>query len=162
MNCLNHCINNSLENAYAHHIQRLMVIGNFALLAGCDPDEIDQWYLGVYADATEWVQITNTRGMSQFADGGIIGSKPYVASANYINKMSNYCKGCHYDKDQRYGDKACPFNSLYWNFYLSKEKHLKKNQRVSMMYRLIEKMEPAEIEKIKQQAEIYLQEVNSI
>jgi len=162
MSCLNHCINNSLENAYAHHIQRLMVIGNFALLAGCDPDEIDQWYLGVYADATEWVQITNTRGMSQFADGGIIGSKPYVASANYINKMSDYCKGCHYEKDKRYGDRACPFNSLYWNFYLTKEKHLKKNQRVSMMYRLLEKMEPTEIEKIKQQAETYLEEINDL
>ena len=162
MSCLNHCINDSLENAYAHHIQRLMVIGNFALLAGCDPDEIDQWYLGVYADATEWVQITNTRGMSQFADGGIIGSKPYVASANYINKMSNYCKGCHYDKDQRYGEKACPFNSLYWNFYLDKEKQLKKNQRVSMMYRLIEKMDPSEIEKIKQQAAVYLRDIDNL
>ena len=100
--------------------------------------------------------------MSQFADGGIIGSKPYVASANYINKMSDYCKGCHYEKDKRYGDRACPFNSLYWNFYLTKEKHLKKNQRVSMMYRLLEKMEPTEIEKIKQQAETYIEEINDL
>lgn len=162
MNCLKQCVNNSLDNAYAHHIQRLMVIGNFTLLAGCHPDEVDQWYLGVYADAAEWVQITNTRGMSQFADGGIVGSKPYVASANYINKMSNYCKGCVYDKDKRYGNKACPLNSLYWNFYLSHEKELKKNQRVSMMYRILEKMEPIEIEKIKQQASVYLQEINTL
>lgn len=162
MNCLNHCINNSLDNAYAHHIQRLMVIGNFTLLAGCHPDEIDAWYLGVYADAAEWVQITNTRGMSQFADGGIIGSKPYVASANYVNKMSNYCKGCQYDKDKRHGNNACPLNSLYWNFYINKEEQLKKNQRVSMMYRLIEKMDPSEIEEIKQQAAVYLRDIETL
>ena len=159
---MKHCINNSLDNAYAHHIQRLMVIGNFALLAGSHPDEVDQWYLGVYIDAAEWVQITNTRGMSQFADGGIVGSKPYVASANYINKMSNYCKGCSYDKDKRYGEKACPFNSLYWNFYINHQEKLKKNQRISMMYRLIEKMEPQEIEKITQQAALYLADINNL
>ena len=162
MNCMKSCINNSLDNAYAHHIQRLMVIGNFALLAGSHPDEVDQWYLGVYIDAAEWVQITNTRGMSQFADGGIVGSKPYVASANYINKMSNYCKGCSYDKDKRYGDKACPFNSLYWNFYINHQEKLKNNQRISMMYRLIEKMEPQEIEKITQQATLYLADINNL
>jgi deoxyribodipyrimidine photolyase-related protein len=162
MNCLKHCIDNSLDNSYAHHIQRLMVIGNFALLAGCHPDEVDDWYLGVYADAAEWVQITNTRGMSQFADGGIIGSKPYVASANYINKMSNYCKGCHYDKDKRHGNNACPLNSLYWNFYITKEKYLKKNQRVSMMFRLIEKMNPIEIEEIKLQSAFYLQNIDNL
>ncbi len=98
MNCLHHCISNSLDHAYAHHIQRLMVIGNFCLLAGIDPSEVDEWYLGVYIDAIEWVEITNTRGMSQFADGGIVGSKPYISSANYIDKMSDYCKNCYYDK----------------------------------------------------------------
>lgn len=162
MNCMKHSINNSLNHAYAHHIQRLMVIGNFALLAGSHPDEVDKWYLGVYIDAVEWVQITNTRGMSQFADGGIVGSKPYVASANYINKMSNYCKGCFYDKDKRYGAKACPFNSLYWNFYITHQEKLKNNQRISMMYRLIEKMDQSEIEKITQQAEIYLTNINEL
>jgi deoxyribodipyrimidine photolyase-related protein len=140
----------------------LMVIGNFALLIGTKPKEVDDWYLGVYADAIEWVQITNTRGMSQFADGGLIGSKPYVASANYINKMSNYCKGCVYDKDKRHGENACPFNSLYWNFYIQHEDKLKKNPRIGMMYRLIEKMEKSEIEAILKQADIYLSNLNSL
>lgn len=162
MNCLKYSINNSLDYAYAHHIQRLMVIGNFALLIGAKPKEVDDWYLGVYADAVEWVQITNTRGMSQFADGGLIGSKPYVASANYINKMSNYCKGCSYDKDKRHGENACPFNSLYWNFYIKHEDKLKKNPRIGMMYRLIEKMENSEIESILKQADIYLTNLNSL
>lgn len=128
MNCLKNCINNSLDHAYAHHIQRLMVIGNFSLLIGAHPKEVDNWYLGVYIDAVEWVQITNTRGMSQFADGGIVGSKPYVASANYINKMSNYCKGCQYDKDKKYGENACPFNSLYWAFFKQHQDKLKVTQ----------------------------------
>jgi deoxyribodipyrimidine photolyase-related protein len=162
MHCLKHCIANSLENAYAHHIQRLMVIGNFALLAGIHPTEVDNWFLGVYTDAIEWVQITNTRGMSQFADGGIVGSKPYVSSANYIDKMSNYCKNCFYDKTKRYGNKACPFNSLYWNFYIEQEDKLKNNQRVSMMYKLLEKMEPTEKEKISEQAKKYLENLNSL
>ncbi|HEX7366089.1 MAG TPA: cryptochrome/photolyase family protein [Pelobium sp.] len=162
MNCMKYCINNSLENAYAHHIQRLMVIGNFALLIGADPKQVDEWYLGVYIDAVEWVQITNTRGMSQFADGGLIGSKPYVASANYINKMSNYCKGCYYDKDKRYGEKACPFNSLYWNFYLQHQNKLKKNPRIGMMYRLVEKMDKTEITAILKQADIYLSQLNTL
>ncbi|MRX47852.1 cryptochrome/photolyase family protein [Pedobacter puniceum] len=162
MNCLKHCISNSLEHAYAHHIQRLMVIGNFTLLAGIHPSEVDNWFLGVYTDAVEWVQITNTRGMSQFADGGIVGSKPYVSSANYIDKMSNYCKGCFYDKAKRHGNKACPFNSLYWNFYIAHEDKLRSNQRVSMMYKLLEKIEPDEKEKITEQAKKYLENLNSL
>ena len=120
MNCLKHAIGQSLDNSYAHHIQRLMIIGNFALLTQMDPDEVDQWYLGVYIDAIEWVEITNTRGMSQFADGGIVATKPYVSSANYINKMSNYCTNCTYSHTIKLGEKACPFNSLYWNFLADK------------------------------------------
>ncbi|MEP0710897.1 MAG: cryptochrome/photolyase family protein, partial [Algoriphagus sp.] len=117
MKCLSHSIGQSLDLAYAHHIQRLMVIGNFALLAGIHPDEVDSWYLGIYIDAIEWVEITNTRGMSQFADGGIVGTKPYVSSANYIKKQGNYCTHCAYDPNKKIGDGACPFNSLYWHFY---------------------------------------------
>jgi deoxyribodipyrimidine photolyase-related protein len=162
MNCLKYSINNSLDHAYAHHIQRLMVIGNFALLAGCNPVEVDQWYLGVYIDAIEWVQLTNTHGMSQFADGGLVGSKPYVASANYINKMSNYCDGCYYQKDKRYGEKACPFNSLYWNFYINHEESLAKNPRIGMMYQLIKKMDEEEKQKIKKQANDYLTAINQL
>jgi deoxyribodipyrimidine photolyase-related protein len=104
MNCLKDAITQSLEYAYAHHIQRLMVTGNFALLAGVHPDEVDAWYLGIYIDAIEWVEITNTRGMSQFADGGIVGTKPYVSSASYIDKMSHYCSSCNYDKKKKTGD----------------------------------------------------------
>lgn len=153
MNCLKHAIVQSLDHAYAHHIQRLMVTGNFALLAGIHPDEVDRWYLGVYIDALEWVEITNTRGMSQFADGGIVGTKPYVSSANYIKKMSNYCKGCHYDPSIRHGDKACPFNSLYWHFYDRHRDKLARNPRIGMMYRTWDKMNPDEKMKILQHAE---------
>ncbi len=141
MACVSHAINQSLTYAYAHHIQRLMVTGNFALLAGISPDELDQWYLGIYIDAIEWVEITNTRGMSQFADGGIVGTKPYVSSANYLHKMGHYCKGCFYNYKEKTGEKACPFNSLYWHFYDRHEDKLAKNPRIGMAYRLWEKMD---------------------
>jgi deoxyribodipyrimidine photolyase-related protein len=156
MNCLSKCVGQSLDKAWAHHIQRLMVIGNFALLSGSNPDEVDQWYLGVYIDALQWVEITNTRGMSQFADGGIIASKPYVASAAYINKMSDYCKTCHYDYKKKYGDRACPFNSLYWNFFDRNADVLEHNPRIGMMYKIMRKFPAEELKKINEQAEIYL------
>lgn len=140
MACMKDCITNSLANAYAHHIQRLMVTGNFALLLGVHPDEVDQWYLGIYIDALEWVEITNTRGMSQYADGGIVGSKPYVSSAAYIHKMSNYCSQCSYDRNQKTGLKACPFNSLYWDFYDRNREKLARNPRIGMMYQVWDKM----------------------
>ena len=152
MNCLHHSISNSLDNAYAHHIQRLMITGNFALLAQVHPDAVDQWYLGIYADAIEWVQITNTRGMSQWADGGIVATKPYVSAASYINKMSNYCEGCAYDKKKRLGEDACPFNSLYWNFLDDKKQFFSKNNRMAMMLRLLEKIPPQELAEIKARA----------
>ncbi|NRB64550.1 MAG: cryptochrome/photolyase family protein, partial [Saprospiraceae bacterium] len=140
MKCLSHSITQSLDYAYAHHIQRLMITGNFALLLGVDPDQLDEWYLGIYMDAIEWVEITNTRGMSQFADGGIVGTKPYVSSANYIHKMGHYCKNCHYNRKEKYGVNACPFNALYWDFYDRHRDKLGKNPRVSMMYRVLDKM----------------------
>lgn len=162
MRCLQDAIGNSLQHGYAHHIQRLMVTGNFALLAGIHPDEVDQWYLGIYLDAIEWVEITNTRGMSQFADGGIVGTKPYVSSANYLDKMSNYCKQCSYDKSKRYGANACPFNSLYWHFYDRHRERLEKNPRIGMMYVTLNKMEPSEREHILQQAEQYLSQLDQL
>ena len=134
MHCLSNSIKASLNNAYAHHIQRLMVTGNFALLAGVDPDEVDLWYLGIYIDAIEWVEITNTRGMSQYADGGIVGTKPYLGSAAYIHKMSNYCGSCHYKRQEKLGDDACPLNSLYWHFYHRHRERLRSNPRIGMMY----------------------------
>ena len=144
MNCLHHAIKQSLDQAYAHHIQRLMVTGNFAALLGVHPDEVDRWYLGIYIDAFEWVEITNTRGMSQFADGGIVGSKPYVSSAAYVQKMSNYCEGCHYNFKEKFGAKACPFNTLYWDFYARNRPLLERNPRIGMMYKVWDKMEDAQ------------------
>lgn len=162
MNCIKHAVQNSLDNAYAHHIQRLMVTGNFALLAGIHPTELDEWYLGIYIDALQWVEITNTRGMSQFADGGIVGSKPYVSSANYIDKMSDYCGSCYYKKAIKYGDKACPFNSLYWHFYERNHHLLGNNNRIGMMYNVLHRMKPDEREKLIEQAEIYLNDLEKL
>jgi deoxyribodipyrimidine photolyase-related protein len=162
MNCLKNAIGQSLDKAYAHHIQRLMVTGSFALLLGVHPDQVDAWYLGIYMDAVEWVEITNTRGMSQYADGGIVGTKPYAGSANYIDKMSDYCQNCHYDKSLRYGHKACPFNSLYWDFYDRHRDKLAKNPRIGMMYPMLNKMSPDELEKILSQAAFYKENAASL
>lgn len=162
MNCLKNAIQQSLDFAYAHHIQRLMITGNFALLAGVHPDQVDAWYLGIYIDALDWVEITNTRGMSQFADGGIVGTKPYVSSATYINKMSSYCTGCFYDKSKKVGEKSCPFNSLYWNFYDRHASKLSKNPRIGMMYNVWNKMESETKTALLEQAEKYLSEINEI
>lgn len=162
MNCLKDTINQSLNYAYAHHIQRLMVTGNFALLAEIHPDEVDEWYLGIYIDAFEWVEITNTRGMSQFADGGIVGTKPYVSSASYIDKMSHYCGSCFYKKSLKTGDKACPFNSLYWNFYAKNEDKLGKNPRIGMMYNVWRKMKPDDKAALLEQADYYLKNINEL
>lgn len=162
MNCMKHAIQQSLDKAYAHHIQRLMVTGNFALLAGIHPDELDKWYLGIYIDAIEWVEITNTRGMSQFADGGIVGTKPYVSTSNYIGKMSNYCKGCHYDADAKTGEKSCPFNSLYWAFYETHRKHFANNPRIGMMYRILDKMDRAQRNSLMEQAAKHLEDIENL
>ena len=162
MNCLKDAINQSLNYAYAHHIQRLMITGNFALLAGIHPDELDEWYLGIYIDAIEWVEITNTRGMSQFADGGIVGTKPYVSSAAYIDKMSHYCGSCYYKKELKTGEKACPFNSLYWNFYDKNEDKLAKNPRIGMMYNVWRKMKPEAKVALLEQADYYLKNINKL
>jgi deoxyribodipyrimidine photolyase-related protein len=162
MNCVKNAVQNSLDNAYAHHIQRLMVTGNFTLLAGIDPSEVDNWYLGIYIDAIQWVEITNTRGMSQFADGGIVGSKPYVSSANYIDKMSDYCGNCQYDKKLKHGQNACPFNSLYWHFYERNRPLLEKNNRIGMMYNVLNRMAPDEKQKTLAQADYYLENLETL
>ncbi len=135
MNCLTQAIGQSLDRGYAHHIQRLMITGNFCLIAGINPDEVDAWYLGIYVDAFEWVEMPNTRGMSQFADGGIVGSKPYAAGGNYVSRMSDYCEGCRYDVKQKTGAGACPLNALYWHFMVRHRERLERNPRVAMIYR---------------------------
>ena len=160
MNCLKHAIGQTMEHAYAHHIQRLMLIGNFSLLAGLHPDEVDHWFLSVYIDALEWVEMPNTRGMSQFADGGLIASKPYVSSAAYIDKMSDYCGSCAYSAKDKTGEKACPFNSLYWHFYHRHEKSLKGNPRIGMMYKVWDKMKNKA--EILEQAECHLRNIEDL
>ena len=162
MNCLAAAIGGSLHNAHAHHIQRLMVIGNFALLAGLDVQGLHRWYLGIYIDAFEWVELPNTLGMSQFADGGLLATKPYVSSAAYIDRMSDYCKGCAYEKKQRLGEAACPFNALYWDFYQRNAAKLKNNPRIGMAYRQLEKMPAAERDAIRAQASALRARMNDL
>jgi len=141
MHCLSEAISQTKEHAYAHHIQRLMITGNFALLIGVDPKQVHEWYLAVYIDAFEWVELPNTLGMSQFGDGGLLGSKPYASSGAYINRMSNYCKSCKYNVKERIGENACPFNSLYWHFIDRNKDALSGNNRMSMPYRNLAKMD---------------------
>ena len=135
MACMADCLEQTIEQAYAHHIQRLMVTGNFALLAGINPHALHEWYLAVYADAFEWVELPNTLGMSQHADGGLLGSKPYAASGNYINRMSDYCQDCSYDVADKTGPNSCPFNSLYWHFLDRHRDQFAENSRMAAMYR---------------------------
>lgn len=135
MHCLHQAISQSLTTAYAHHIQRLMVTGNFCLISGIEPDQVDNWYLGIYIDALQWVELPNTRGMSQFADNAIVATKPYAASGNYINKMSDYCSSCAYEVKEKHTDNACPLNSLYWHFMYRHRERLEANPRIGMIYK---------------------------
>lgn len=149
MNCLKQCVKETKENAYAHHIQRLMVLGNFALIAGLHPDEVNEWFLIVYADAYQWVELPNVTGMILFADGGLLGSKPYAASGAYINKMSNYCKNCKYSVTKKNGPQACPFNYLYWDFLIRNKDKLKGNHRLGMIYNTLNRMGDEKVEAVK-------------
>ena len=157
MACVRNAVMQTKEQAYAHHIQRLMVTGNFAMLAGIDPHELHEWYLSVYADAYEWVELPNTVGMSQFADGGLLASKPYAASGAYINRMSNYCSGCRYDVKQRTGAAACPFNALYWDFISRHRDKIGKNPRMAQMVRTYDKFADEERDRITASAAAFLE-----
>jgi deoxyribodipyrimidine photolyase-related protein len=156
MACMAAAIGQTREEAYAHHIQRLMVTGNFALLAGIDPHALHEWYLAVYADALEWVEAPNTIGMSQFADGGMVGSKPYAASGAYVDRMSDYCKGCRYKVKERTGEDACPLNSLYWDFLARHRARFEGNPRMAQMYRTYDKLAPAARKDLHAQAAGFL------
>ncbi|WP_293862686.1 cryptochrome/photolyase family protein [uncultured Alsobacter sp.] len=153
MNCLAQTVADTRRHAYAHHIQRLMVTGNFALLAGVEPRQLEEWYLAVYADAYDWVELPNTHGMVLFADGGLLASKPYAASGAYIDRMSDYCGGCRYDPAVKSGPKACPFNPLYWNFLLENEQRLARNPRMAMPYRTLAGMKPERRDEIRRDAQ---------
>ena len=161
MHCLSQAVAQTRDEAYAHHIQRLMVTGNFALLAGINPHEVHEWYLAVYADAYEWVESPNTVGMSQFADGGVVGSKPYVSSGNYIDKMSNYCASCAYSVKTKLGEGACPFNLLYWHFLDRHRNRFEKNPRMRNMYGTWDRMNPDRRETINAEAEAFLEKMDA-
>lgn len=156
MRCLQICVRDTRKYAYAHHIQRLMVLGNFALLAGLHPDEVNDWYLIVYADAYEWVELPNVSGMVLYADGGLLASKPYAAGGAYIDRMSDYCSSCRYKVKQKNGPDACPFNYLYWDFLIRHRDKLNKNPRLGMIYRTLDKMAEDKQQTIVKDAALFL------
>lgn len=153
MACVRECVGQTLEHGYAHHIQRLMVTGLFALLLGVEPRQVHEWYLAVYVDAVEWVELPNTLGMSQYADGGVMASKPYVATGRYIDRMSNYCGGCRFDPAKRVGDDACPFTTLYWDFLARHRRRLRGNRRMDLQLRNLDRLTRAERAAAARQAE---------
>ncbi|WP_206040780.1 cryptochrome/photolyase family protein [Roseobacter ponti] len=161
MNCLARAVEQTREEAYAHHIQRLMVTGNFGLLAGVHPTQMHEWYLAVYADAFEWVEAPNTVGMSQFADGGVIASKPYVSSGAYINRMSDYCKNCAYSVSKKTGEGACPFNLLYWHFLDRHRDRFEGNPRMGNMYRTWDRMDADRRETVLAEAADFLKRLDA-
>lgn len=153
MNCLRAVIRQTLEIGYAHHIQRLMVTGLFALLLGVKPQAVHEWYLAMYVDAVEWVELPNTLGMSQHADGGLMASKPYIASGKYIQRMSNYCAGCRYDPGQATGEDACPLTTLYWDFLGRHGRFLRRNHRMAVQVRNFARLAASQRRQIRRQAE---------
>ena len=156
MACLRDAITQTLNHGYAHHIQRLMVTGLYALLLGVAPKEVHAWYLGVYVDAVEWVELPNTLGMSQFADGGVMASKPYVASGKYIDRMSNHCKGCRYNPALSTGETACPFTTLYWDFLNRHVDVLAKNPRMLMQLKNLNRLSTEDRQAIAEQAKSFM------
>ncbi|MFT6859800.1 MAG: deoxyribodipyrimidine photolyase-related protein [Thalassolituus oleivorans] len=162
MACMSDAFKTTFDHAYAHHIQRLMVTGNFALIAGIKPEDVCDWYLAVYADAYDWVELPNTLGMVMHADGGYLGSKPYAASGNYIHKMSNYCSGCHYSVKTSTEHDSCPFNSLYWHFIQRHKEQFNGNPRMTMIYRSFEKMDSGKQQAILNRAEYLLSHIDEL
>lgn len=162
MTCMKQAIGQSLDYAYAHHIQRLMVTGNFCLISEIVPEQVDEWYLGIYVDAIEWVEMPNTRGMALFADGGIVGTKPYAASGAYINRMSDYCKSCYYDNKSKSGERSCPMNSLYWRFMVKNREMLTTNPRIGVIYRSWDNMDEAGQSAVLSTAERYLNDIQQL
>lgn len=157
MNCIKNCVNQTKQYAYTHHIQRLMILGNFATLLGVHPDFLNEWFLIVYVDALEWVEMPNVTGMVLYADGGLVATKPYVSSGAYINRMSDYCKNCHYNVKEKTGKTACPFNFLYWNFLIKHEKKLKNNPRLRIAYMNLKNISQNEVEL---NSEMFVKELN--
>lgn len=159
LNCLKQVVKQTKESAYSHHIQRLMVTGNFAMLIGVEPKQIHEWYLAVYMDAFEWVEMPNTIGMATFADGGIVGTKPYASSGAYINRMSDFCQNCHYDVKQKQGEDACPFNYLYWNFLIEHQDKLATNHRLTFAYKNLQRFSDEQIEQIQKDSKKFISSI---
>jgi deoxyribodipyrimidine photolyase-related protein len=160
MSCVSSVIKQTIKHAYAHHIQRLMVVGNFSMQSGLDPYAVHEWYLAVYADAFEWVELPNVIGMSQFADGGFMSSKPYAASGAYIARMSNYCGGCRYDVSKKSGKDACPFNALYWDFIVRNADSLSTNHRLAQIYSSWDRMSPETRKAYRSSASTFLKKLD--
>jgi len=152
MACLRDALAQTLEHGYANHIQRLMVTGLYALMLGVQPQQAHAWYLAVYVDAVEWVELPNTLGMSQYADGGVMGSKPYIATGKYIQRMSPHCKGCRYDPSQRDGERACPFTTLYWDFLMRHESTLAKNPRMVLQVKNVARLTELQKQAVRERA----------
>jgi deoxyribodipyrimidine photolyase-related protein len=152
MACLRDALAQTLTHGYANHIQRLMVTGLFALMLGVNPKQVHAWYLAVYVDAVEWVELPNTLGMSQYADGGVMGSKPYIATGKYIQRMSPHCKACRYDPAQRSGDDACPFTTLYWDFLMRHEAALARNPRMSLQVKNVARLTDGQKQAVSERA----------
>jgi len=159
MNCLRQCIDQTKREAYAHHIQRLMVLGLFGLLAGIDPRAVNEWFLIVYADAYEWVELPNVQGMALYADGGLLASKPYAASGKYIQRMSDYCRHCRFTVNRTVGADACPFNALYWDFLVRHRDQLSNHPRIAVIYRTLDRWTPDRIATTRQQAADFLNQL---
>ncbi len=162
MRCLGETVASTRRNAYAHHIQRLMITGNFALIAGIAPKAVCDWYLGVYADAFEWVELPNTLGMALYGDGGLFASKPYAASGRYIQRMSNYCEDCRYDPADATGERACPFNYLYWDFIARHEAKLRGNPRMGMIYGNLRRMHPERVRLMRERAAVARRDLDAL
>jgi deoxyribodipyrimidine photolyase-related protein len=152
MACLRDALEQTLTHGYANHIQRLMVTGLYALMLGVNPKQVHSWYLAVYVDAVEWVELPNTLGMSQYADGGLMGSKPYVATGKYIQRMSPHCKGCRYDPAERSGDRACPFTTLYWDFLVRHEAALARNPRMALQVKNVARLTETQKQAVSERA----------
>jgi deoxyribodipyrimidine photolyase-related protein len=159
MNCLSQVIQRVLDQGYVHHIERLMLLSNFCLLAEIHPDQVYDWFSSAFIDAYEWVMAPNVYGMGLYADGGQIATKPYIASANYINKMSDYCQACHFDKNQRTGEDACPFNFLYWHFLLKHQDKLRKNYRMARMLHNLRFLDDDEKDAVQDQAQRFIEDL---
>ena len=160
MHCIARVVDMTRQHAYSHHIQRLMVTGNFANLAGLDIKQVCEWYLAVYADAYEWVELPNTLGMALYADDGVVGTKPYISGGAYIKRMSNFCQQCRYDPGKRLGEDACPFTTLYWDYLMRHEIRFRKNHRMRMAYRNLDRFDENERQQIQQQESRFLENLN--